>query len=292
MASFTDDLSMFTPNISIFNSSSPSYFSSFSNSRAVGGTTEFLQSNTMIAKISFLLVCLVIFIILFKLGLKLISYLALPSDTIQLLKGMKKGNKALSISQSPALSGSKTIYRSKDQSDGIEFSYSLWLIIDDIAQQSTKYEHIFHKGTSRLLDNNIAKVSQMPGLYIDRGNNNLVLLVNTFNNVVETVTVTGVPLNKWMNVIIRVENRNVDIYVNGTIAVRHTLTSVPKQNYDDLYMSLNGGFSGQMSDMWYYNRGLSASEIVNITNNGPDLTQNADFIGLPPFFSLQWYLNQ
>jgi hypothetical protein len=102
------------------------------------------------------------------------------------------------------------------------------------------------------------------------------------------------PLNKWVNVIIRLENTTLDVYINGTIVKRHILSGVPKQNYGDVYVTMNGGFNGNLSNLRYWNYALDVGEIQSIINSGPnlksvdkDMTQS-----MPHYFSLRWYFDQ
>ncbi|MEI6614520.1 MAG: LamG-like jellyroll fold domain-containing protein, partial [Chrysiogenales bacterium] len=87
-----------------------------------------------------------------------------------------------------------------------------------------------------------------PGLYIAPNTNNLVIFMNTFNVINEEIEVNDIPLNKWVNVMIRCENTTLDVYINGTIVKSHHLHGVPKQNYGDVYIAPNGGFSGYISN--------------------------------------------
>ena len=86
----------------------------------------------------------------------------------------------------------------------------------------------------------------------------------------------------------------MDVYINGTITLRHEFSGVPKQNYGDVYVNLNGGYNGFLSDLWYHNYGLTTKEIMDIVEKGPNLDMK-DTMGsqyAPPYFSLRWYLNQ
>ena len=51
-----------------------------------------------------------------------------------------------------------------------------------------------------------------------------------------------------MNIIIRVQNSAMDVYINGTITRSVELAGVPKQNYGDVFVGLNGGFDGYVSN--------------------------------------------
>ena len=94
--------------------------------------------------------------------------------------------------------------------------------------------------------------------------------MNTFDKINDEVIVNDLPLNKWVNVIIRVSNQHqLDIYINGTLAKRHILAGIPKQNYGDVYACMNGGFSGYLSSLKYYNKALGTNDIQSLVDNGP-----------------------
>ena len=90
---------------------------------------------------------------------------------------------------------------------------------------------------------------------------------------------------------VRVEGTDCDVYVNGTITNKHVLRSVPKQNYDKVYMSMNGGFSGYTSDLWYWDYALGTTEMQRIIDKGPNMTLlgNDMLDGVPRYFSLRWF---
>ena len=100
------------------------------------------------------------------------------------------------------------------------------------------------------------------------------------------------PLNKWVNVIIRCENTTLDVYINGTIARSLQLSGVPKQNYGDVYVAMNGGFTGNISNLWYYNYALGTAAIQQIASHGPNTTLiNSSLTTTKPtdYLSLRWY---
>ena len=121
------------------------------------------------------------------------------------------------------------------------------------------------------------------------------------NKINEEVTVDDIPLNKWINVIIRVdEQHQMDIYINGRLVKRHMLSSVPKQNYGDIYIAYGGagtsnGFDGYISNLMYYNYALGTAAIQSITHIGPNTSYvdkqagSSIYSKLTNFFSLKWY---
>jgi hypothetical protein len=109
----------------------------------------------------------------------------------------------------------------------------------------------------------------------------------------EYVDVSNIPINQWFNVIIRLENKIMDIYMNGAIVKRLTFTNSPKQNYDDVYVCGNGGFVGSLSDLRYFNRSLNIFEINTIVYSGPSLVSNSAVSNTPVYnyLSSSWYSN-
>jgi hypothetical protein len=270
-----------------------STFNSFSTNTGTFGTKEFMESNSLVAQIAFLLLVLVGFVILLRIGLSVITYFFKPNDSPHLIDGMVDASQMLIFQQDPSANGSATIYRSVNANDGIEFTWSVWIFINNLNDSgSTTYKHIFSKGNSDLQSNGLINPNNAPGLYIAPNSNTLVVMMNTFNVINEEILIPDIPLNKWVNVIIRCENTTLDVYVNGTIARSINLVGVPKQNYGDVYVAMNGGFNGNISNLWYYNYALGTSKIQDIANDGP----NTKMIGTSgmsdnffDYLSLRWY---
>lgn len=273
-----------------------SQFTNFGENRYVSGTKEFLESNNIVAIVSFLILVVIVFVLLMRLGTYLLTLAFSPSKNPKLVDGMKIAKKPLIVKQDPKMPGAKPIMRSVNKEDGIEFTYSVWMYIDDLEYKKGQYKHVFHKGNDNFSvsgdHNGMNAPNNAPGLYIDKHTNNLVVVMNTFSNINEQVIVQDIPLNKWINVIIRVEGENMDVYVNGTIVLRHIFNGVPKQNYGDMYVNMNGGYSGMLSDLWYHDYALNTTEILSIVQNGPNMKTDESMDVVPPYFSLRWYMNQ
>jgi hypothetical protein len=229
-------------------------FNSFSTSRGNSGTTQFVESNSLVAKFAFLLLVIFAFVILLRIGISVLSYFLKPTESPHLINGMVDATQMIVFDQDPSNNGSTTIYRSVNATDGIEFSWSVWLFINnlDSSGKTSTYKHIFSKGNSNLNDNGLVYPNNAPGLYIAPNTNTLVVMMNTFNVINEEILIPDIPLNKWVNVIIRCKNTTLDVYINGTIARSINLVGVPKQNYGSVYVAMNGGFSGYISNLWYY----------------------------------------
>jgi hypothetical protein len=92
----------------------------------------------------------------------------------------------------------------------------------------------------------------------------------------------------------RCQNKTLDIYVNGTIIRSLELEGVPKQNYGDVYVAMNGGFNGYISNLWYYNYALGTSAIQGLSSAGPNTKMvgtNGVNMKNSNYLSLDWYFN-
>ena len=271
--------------------SSNSTFNSFSTSNGTFGSRDFLESNSLVAKFAFLLLVILGFIILLRLGIFTISYFLKPSSSPHLIDGMVDATQMIVFQQDPSNNGAVTVYRSTNANDGIEFTWSTWIFINNLNDSGT-YKHIFSKGNSNIQENGLIHPNNAPGLYIAPNTNTLVVMMNTFNVINEEILIPDIPINKWVNVIIRCQNTTLDVYINGTIARSITLTGVPKQNYGDVYVAMNGGFNGYISNLWYYDYALGTSSIQRLSEKGPNtkmIGSNGLNDNMFNYLSLRWF---
>lgn len=268
-------------------------FNSFSTTGSGNfGTKSFLESNSLVAKFAFLLLVIFGFIILLQFGIIIISWFLKPSESPQLIKGMVDAKQMIIFPQDPNSNGAVTIYRSVNATQGLEFTWCVWIFINDLQTNTGIYKHIFSKGNSNITNNGLISPNNAPGLYIAPNKNDLVVKMNTFNVIDEEIVIPEIPINKWVNVIIRCENTKLDVYINGTVTRSINLVGVPKQNYGDVYVAMNGGFDGYISNLWYYNYSLGTAAIQRIVDNGPNLKMigsNGIADKMHDYLSLRWF---
>jgi hypothetical protein len=275
------------------NSGLGSLYNSFSTSKSNSSNADFLNSNSLVAKFVFLIIVIFGFIILLKFGVIIISYFFnYSNNSPKLIKGMVDAKQSLIFQQDPGDKGAVTIHRSVNGPKGIEFTWSVWIYINSLQYLEGQYRHIFYKGNSNLDKNGLNFPNNAPGLYIAPNTNNLVVMMNTFNVINEEIMIPDIPLNKWVNVIIRCQNKTLDVFVNGTITRSLELMGVPKQNYGNVYVGMNGGFDGYISNLWYYSYALGTLAIQNLVNAGPNtkmLGSNGMNLKDPNYLSLRWF---
>jgi len=275
----------------------------FKNNKYVSGATDFLYSNSLVAKVAFLILAVLLFVFAIRIGSRVMGWAMSPSPNPILLNGMKDGKKFLRVKVDPRLHDSIPIIKSKNEREGITFTYSCWLYINNMIYQAGKRKHIFHKGSDKfgaqdawraeggdeINTQQMAFPNNSPGLFLHEDKNELIVAMNTFNNVLEEIKIPNIPMQKWINVSIRVHNLNMDVFINGDLAVRHIFSAPVKQNYGDVFMSANNGFDGLMSGLRYFNSALSGTDIKSLIREGPDLRSSDSMNIFPPYLSLRWY---
>jgi hypothetical protein len=290
------------------------FMSKFRNNKVVGGSVDFLYSNSLVAKVCFLILIIVIFVIALRLGSRLVMWALSTDKNPILVKGFIDASDpgtSGTVVMDPKLTGAKPIVRSVNEREGIEFTYSVWLYVTNYSINQGSKRHIFNKGSSKNVSGkssfdaggtNIDTTgmnfpNNAPGVYFKanddkNGSNQLAIYMNTFNNVIEEVTIKDLPVKKWFNLTIRVRHDKMDTYINGTIVNRHKFSSPVKQNYGNVYVCQNGGFAGNLSNLRYYSYGLSGVQINDLVAAGPDLTPNDTMKIFPYYFSLRWFFKK
>jgi hypothetical protein len=250
-------------------------FNPYKSAANVSGSKEFLASNSLVAKFAFLLLVLVIFVVILRFGLVILSKIFTPSGTPILIDGMSDAKHQQIIHQDPKIKGSIPVLRSSDKEDGLEFTWCTWIFVDDMEYKKGQYKHIFHKGNDGIsFSGDTVGMNQPnngPGMYIDKNDNNLIVVMNTFSEIDERIVVNDIPMNKWILVTFVCDGSNGDVYINGTMTKRHKLSGVPKQNYGDVHVAMNGGFSGYIADLRYYDHVIGNFELMSLTSSGPNM---------------------
>jgi len=272
----------------------------FANGRKEGFMSRLDNTGSnLIEQVVFVLLVVICIVIIFSVGSTILGKILQPDNPF-VIKGKYDATKAQYYPPTPG-NGGVVVSRSDNQTAGVEFSWSMWLFIDGLkfgTGTAGKYLHVFSKGdNSKLLpidSRGISAPNNAPGVYLDSDSNTLRVIMNTFEHMEETVDVDNIPMKKWVHVLVRVEGQYLDVYINGTLARRTELTSVPKQNDGGIYVAQNGGFSGFISNLRYYNRALSPGNIVVLVNEGPNLKESKDQLrnlksNDVNYLALDWY---
>ena len=87
--------------------------------------------------------------------------------------------------------------------------------------------------------------------------------------------INGIPLQKWVHVVITQWGRNLDVYINGKLKRSCILPGVPLNNralLSELHVGGKQTFNGHISRLQYFNRVLPAEEVYRLYTRGPHRT--------------------
>jgi hypothetical protein len=244
--------------------------------------TSFMNSNVYVSRAGFLLLVLLGFAIVVKYGIQIITSMMNPTK-IKVVDGMLNGNSGQIIYQDPSKSQSITLPRSNNAADGIEFTYAVWIYIQGTGSKN-KLQHIFNKGNGSKsvavnsgTEPELEYVINAPGVYLNLLQKTteesyvaMKIIMNTFAKIDEMIEINNLPMNKWFHLVIRCDNNNFDVFINGNITESIELLGVPKQNYGNLNLGMDTGFDGYISDLIYCSYAMSTKEIIDTVKVGPN----------------------
>ena len=207
------------------------------------------------------------------------------TESPMILKGNKSARSSMVIPQNPEDPETVILYRSDNEDEGIEFTYSYWMLIDNYEYKTNEWKHILHKGNKEGTPN------MCPGFWLHPNKNSMRVYFNTMKNMKEYFDIDNMPLKKWICVSLTVKQRVVECFINGMLKKRHSLSSIPRQNFGELWINLFGGFDGYISKVQYHRRALSYEEVAKLVKNGPSGSSCIDTGELPPYLDDDWWLN-
>lgn len=234
-----------------------------------------------------IIIAILVAVILIMYGInRLVRYLLYSKNNKPwILKRTVNGKNSQIITQDPRNDNSVTLYRSDNQEGGAVFSYSFWFVIENMDYNFGKWKHMFHKG------NRTGNPNRAPGVWIHKDKNAIRVYMNTFNEMYEYVDIDNIPIKRWVHCVIILNGKFLDVYINGYLRKRVELSSMAKQNFGDLYLSMNGGFDGYLSKMRYYRKALNYNQIESITKEGPSNLACVDSGQLPPYLDDDWWFD-
>jgi hypothetical protein len=192
-----------------------------------------------------------------------------PSDQVNIVVGSRSGEQSLIVS--PALP------QSFNQPEGLTYSYSGWILVNDFGEGYGKRRTIFKTG------------DDTPALYIDSTSNSFIVAVRTFGST-ETILIPNVPALKWLHFGLVVDQQAVDVYINGILRQHHTLGQLPQQTSTPS-IQMGPGWDGVLAKLVYYARALRPSEIKRLAEEAvPDDLQKKP--AEPQYFDLSWYIGR
>jgi hypothetical protein len=152
----------------------------------------------------------------------------------------------------------------------VNYAYSIWFYIDDWSYRYGSEKILFCRGTKRL----------MPGVILSPIENNLVVRVAmTKTDELFNCKVQNIPIQKWTNLIVTLNNRSLDVYINGKLVKTCVLPSPAEvDDTSSVYLTPLTGFSGYTSRFNYWNDTVNPQQAWNIYKSGPGGNMFSNFL--------------
>jgi hypothetical protein len=172
------------------------------------------------------------------------------------------------------------------------FAYSIWFYVNDFNYRYGSPKVIFGRMGGPTASNvggystgsgsidDISGMDPCPAVVLGAIENNVEIYLGCFpgvnqtptdggNTIVHKCSVSNVPVQKWVNLVISVYGRSLDVYIDGKLVKTCLLPGVANINNNaDVYVTPVGGFDGWTSRFQYYPNSLNPQEAYNIYTKG------------------------
>lgn len=206
-------------------------------------------------------------------GISVPSGISPQKTSVELIGNLHDGRDYLKID--------KQLPPSQNEKEGIEFSYAFWIVINDYDEMAGK-PIVFVKGRPDL--------SMMsPAVTLERGKNVIHIDQSTYGNPGK-ISIHNLPAGKLLHIVVSIRQTAMDVYVDGFMYKRLTLSALPLQNTEDVHVAENGGWKGLIGNFVYYNYALTPDEVRALAQKKPQRDPN-DIPPYPPYFDSSWWIN-
>lgn len=150
-----------------------------------------------------------------------------------------------------------------------DYTYSIWFYINDWNYRFGESKVIF----GRVDQNN----DPAPSVTLAPSNNDINVTLSVYPNedtkdaghTLYTCAIKDVPLQKWTNLIMSLNNRAMDLYLDGKLVKTCVMPGVPKMNpSSNVMVCPDGGFSGYISNFKYLANAVNPSQAYDMYKQG------------------------
>jgi hypothetical protein len=180
---------------------------------------------------------------------------------------LKKQNEPIIISDIIDSNVSRSGKTVPTPTEGMTQSVSTWIYVKGWEYNFGRYKNILWKGSQ-----DSASPRHSPSLWLYPLTNNLKVLTSVESTEgVESCDINNIPLMKWVHIAYVLNNRTVDIYINGKLERSCALKGVPIIKEDQMFITTGdpAGYYGKIGKTQYFTRALQQHEVVDIYNSGP-----------------------
>jgi hypothetical protein len=147
------------------------------------------------------------------------------------------------------------------------YTYSTWFFVNDWNYRFGEAKVILGRLDP---DNNPS-----PSITLDGMENNVTVSVacypssNSSSPTIHQCSITNIPLQKWVNLIVSLYGRTLDLYLDGKLVRTCVMPGVPKMSPDsNILVTPAGGFNGWTTNFQYWATASNPQEAYNIYKGG------------------------
>jgi hypothetical protein len=153
---------------------------------------------------------------------------------------------------------------------GLNQAFSTWIYVKDFNYKFGDYKNILWKGTPNDNSNSV----HSPSIWLYPLTNSLKIVTSTQDNSgVESCDIPNIPLMTWVHICYVLNNRTVDIYINGKLERSCALKGLPiLEDSPKVYMTMGkpeAGFYGKIGKTQYFTKSLLPTDVMNLYQQGP-----------------------
>ena len=161
--------------------------------------------------------------------------------------------------------------------EGMNQTFSTWIYVKDWNYKFGQYKNILWKGnpgnSGTLSTSPTISNVHCPSMWLYPLTNSLKVVTSTsVPEQVESCDIQNIPLMTWVHIVYVLNNRTVDIYVNGKLERSCALRGIPTITNDPVYItsgSPQAGFYGKIGKTQYFTSALLPNDVANIYQQGP-----------------------
>jgi hypothetical protein len=219
---------------------------------------------------------IVLTIVVVILVFMLLRYLMSDPNTLQ---DLQDGKTASTIEPDSLATNGSSVASSN-------FAYSCWFYVNDWNYRYGEPKVIFGRmgASSDASGGSIQGVSGLdpcPAVVLGAVENNLMVALGCYpgaetqpttpggRTVVHTCSVANIPIQRWVNLLVSVYGRTMDLYIDGKLVRTCLLPGVASVNNNaKIFVTPKGGFDGWTSKLEYYPNSLNPQDAWNIYVKG------------------------
>jgi hypothetical protein len=160
---------------------------------------------------------------------------------------------------------------------GMNQTFSTWIYVKDWNYKFGQYKNILWKGNPTLSSTTSANPSisniHCPSIWLYPLTNSLKVVTSTsVPEQVESCDIQNIPLMSWVHIVYVLNNRTVDIYMNGKLERSCALRGIPTITNDPVYVTSGSpqpGYYGKIGKTQYFTKALLPNDVANLYQQGP-----------------------